>query len=125
MYYYSSGYDKNHDHHCYHPYRRSDRGQLLDEFKKAKPPTFDGDVKKSEDAKAWILGMNKLFELHEYTDNVKAKISIFSLKGKVNIQWEYVKQVRDIRIDDLSQREFKRIFRKKYLSETYYDSKAK
>ncbi len=52
---------------------------MLNEFKKSKPPTFDGDVKKMEDAKAWILEMNKLFELHEYIDNMKAQIAIFSL----------------------------------------------
>jgi len=50
-----------------------------------KPPTFDGDMKNSEDAEAWILGMNKFFELHEYTDNMKSRITIFNLKGKANI----------------------------------------
>ena len=69
-----------------------------------------------EDAEAWILGMKKLFELNNYTDNTKAIVAIFSLKGKANILWEYVKCVKDIRIDDLSWREFKRLLRKKYLS---------
>jgi len=40
---------------------------FLDEFKKEKPPNFDGDLKNLEYAEAWILGMNKFFELHEYT----------------------------------------------------------
>ena len=39
--------------------------------------------------------------------------------------WEDVKWVRDIGTEDLSWHEFKRIFRKKYLSESYYDDKAK
>ena len=34
MYYYSSCYDNNHDHHRYHPYRRSDRGYISDDFRK-------------------------------------------------------------------------------------------
>lgn len=68
-----------------------------------------------EDAEAWILGMNKFFELHEYANNMKALIAIFSLKGKEDIWWEDVKWVRDIRTDNLSRWEFKRIFRKKYL----------
>ena len=50
MYHSSSGSDKHHDRHHYHPYRRSDRGYFLDEFKKAKQPTFGGDLKKTEDA---------------------------------------------------------------------------
>ena len=43
--------------------------------RKEKSHTFDGDVKKLEDAEAWILGMKKLFEFHEYTDNMKAQIN--------------------------------------------------
>ena len=73
-------------------------------FKKEKPPNLDGYAKKSEDAEAWILGMNKFFELHEYTDNMKAIIVIFNLKVKTNIWWEDVKWVKGIRIDDLSWR---------------------
>jgi len=30
------------------------------EFKNYKPPTFDGEIKKLEDAKSWMLGMKKL-----------------------------------------------------------------
>ena len=82
-------------------------------------------MKKLEYASAWILGMNKLFKLHEYIDNMKVRVLIFRLKGKAEIWWDDVKWVRDIRKDDLSWRDFKRLFRKKYLSERYYDSKAK
>lgn len=42
-------------------------------------------MRKPEDEKAWILGMKKLFELHEYVDNMKAIIVIFGLKGKADI----------------------------------------
>ena len=56
---------------------------------------------------------------------MKAKVVIFNLKGKVDIWWEDVKWVRDIKIDDLSWQKFKSIFRKKYFPERYYDSKAK
>jgi len=58
----------------------------------------------SEDAEAWILGMEKFFELHEYINNMKARIAIFSLKGKSNIWWEDVKWVREIRKNYLSWR---------------------
>jgi len=64
---------------------------LRNEFKKAKPPTFDGDVKNPEDADAWILGLRKFFELHNYTDNMKVRVAIFNLKGKADIWWEDVK----------------------------------
>ena len=85
-YYSSFGSNRHHDCHLYHPYRWNDRGYLPVEFKKEKPPTFDGYMKKPEDEKAWILGMNKLFNLHDYTDNMKARIVIFILKGKADIR---------------------------------------
>jgi len=46
-YYSNYSSDRNYDHNHYHPYKRSDRGYLSDEFKKEKPPTFDGEMKKS------------------------------------------------------------------------------
>jgi len=106
MYYSSSGSDRHHDHHHYHPYRRSHRVYLRDEFKKEKPPTFDVEMMKSQDAEAWLLGMRKFFRLYDYLENMKERISLFSLKGKENIWWEYVKNVKGIDEDDLNWHEF-------------------
>ena len=50
-------------------------------------------MKKSKDSKAWLLGMKKFLGLHDYSKNMKVKITIFSLKGKVDIWWKYVKRV--------------------------------
>ena len=58
-YYSSSGFHRCHGHHHYHPYRRSDMGYFLDDFKKSNQPTFDGEMKTSQDAESWLLGMNK------------------------------------------------------------------
>ena len=56
---------------------------------------------------------------------MKFKIATFSLKGKTNIWWEYIKNVRGIQEEKLTWNEFERLFRKKYLSERYYDDRAK
>ena len=80
-----SSSDRHYDRHCYHPYRRIDRGYFPYEFKKAKSPNFDGYLKKPEDVEVWLLGMKKLFEFHEYIENMKARIAIFILRGKSNI----------------------------------------
>ena len=32
-----------------------------DEFKKARPPTFNGEIKSCQEAEAWLLGMRKYF----------------------------------------------------------------
>jgi hypothetical protein len=38
-----------------------------EEMNKIKPPTFDGEHKKDEDAETWLLGMRKYFQLHNYS----------------------------------------------------------
>ena len=40
--------------------------------------------------------MNKFFRLHDYSENMKERISIFNLKGKANIWWEDANNVRGI-----------------------------
>lgn len=82
-------------------------------------------MKRIEDADTLILGMNTLFELHEDTHNMKARVVIFNLKGKEYIFWEDVKLVRYNRTDDLSWLEFKRLFKNKNVLERYYENKAK
>jgi hypothetical protein len=44
-------------------HRRFGVDELKGEINKIKPPTFDGEHKKEEDAKTWLLGMRKYFQL--------------------------------------------------------------
>jgi hypothetical protein len=44
--------------------RRTRVDELQGEMNKIKPPTFDGEHKKDEDAKKWLLGMRMYFHLH-------------------------------------------------------------
>jgi len=59
-FYSSFDYERYHHHYCHYPYRRSEKKYLPNKFKKSKPPIFDGEVKKLEDAKTWLLGRNSL-----------------------------------------------------------------
>jgi len=61
--------------------------------------------------------MRNLFRLHDYLENMKARIATFSIKGKANIWWKYVKNVRGIHEEDLNWNEFERLLKKKCLSE--------
>lgn len=97
---------------------------MAKEFNKEKPPTFDIKVKKVEEAEAWLLRMKKYFKVHDYSNNMKERVAIFNLKGKVDIWWEDLRNVKDIS-EELSWRRFVRYFREKYPSEEYYDSKVK
>ena len=40
---------------------------------------------KSQDVEAWLLGINKFFKIQDDSENMKAKIASFNLKGKANI----------------------------------------
>lgn len=69
--------------------------------------------------------MMKFFRLHDYSKNIKARVATFSLKGKANIWWEAVKNIRCIHEKDLTWSEFERLFKKKYLLERYFDDRVK
>ena len=71
--------------------KRHHRDRTRDEFKKAKPPTFDGEVKTRQEAKAWLLGIKKYFQVQDYSRNMKARVSIFNLNGMASIWWEHFK----------------------------------
>ena len=97
MCYSTFGLDRHYNRHHHHAYRRSDKGYFPNDFNKSKPPTFNGEMKKSQDAEAWLLGMRNFFRWHDYSESMKAKITSFRLKGKENIWWEDVKHVRGIK----------------------------
>lgn len=82
-------------------------------------------MKRSKDEKAWLFGVKELFRLHNYSKNMKYKIDTFSLEDKVDIWWEYVNNFISIREEEMNWDEFERLFKDKYLSERYYDDKAK
>jgi hypothetical protein len=46
--------------------RRPKEDILQGELRKIKPPTFNGEHMKGEEAKSWLLEMKKYFKLHDY-----------------------------------------------------------
>ena len=76
--------------------KRRHRDRSRDEFKKDKPPTFDGDINTRQGAEAWLLGIKKYFQVQDYSGNMKARVSIFNLNEKASIWWEHFKQLKRI-----------------------------
>ena len=105
--------------------KRHHRDRSLDEFKKAKPPTFDGEIKTRQEDEAWLLGIKKYFQVHDYSGNMKARVAIFNMNGRASIWWEHFKQVKRISERRLKWKQFKKYFKQKYLSDRYYDDKIK
>ena len=95
------------------------------EFQKAKPPTFDGDEKSIQGAKAWLLGMMKYFQANDYSRNMKEMVSIFSLNGRESIWWDHLRKVKNINDKKIVWKQFKKYFKQKYLSDRYYHDNIK
>jgi hypothetical protein len=71
--------------------------ELRGEMNKIKPPTFDGEHKKDEDAEIWLLGMRNYFQLHNYSSHAEGRIAIYQLKGKASMWWDQLVQVQKIK----------------------------
>jgi hypothetical protein len=69
-------------------HRRSGVDELKGEMNKIKPPTFDGEHKKEEDAETWLLGMRKYFQLQNYSSHAEGRIVMYQLKGKASMWWD-------------------------------------
>ena len=52
---------------------------------------FDGEVKTRQEAEARLLGIKKYFQVQDYSGNMKARVSIFSLNGRASIWWDKFK----------------------------------
>ena len=85
------------------------------EMNKIKPPMFDGEHKKEEDSKTWLFGMSKYFQMQNYSSNAEGIIAMYQLKGKASMWWDQFVQVQHIREKEVTWKEFKRYFEKKYL----------
>jgi hypothetical protein len=105
--------------------KRKQVDHLEGEFKKIKPATFDGEFKTREEAEAWLLDIKKYFQIYNYSKNMKVRIAIYNLKGKASIWWQNMKLAKGLKEKQLEWSDFKKYFKKQYLSESYYERKTK
>ena len=76
----------------YKPYE-----EISGEFKKTKPPMFNGEVEKGEEEEAWMSGMKKYFHIYNYCDRLKAIMAIYNLTRKDDIWWQDIKWSKILR----------------------------
>ena len=76
----SENYDSKPTKKKYKPYE-----EILGEFKKIKPPVFNGEIEKGEEDETWLSGMKKYFQIYNYSDRLKARMAIYNLTVKVDI----------------------------------------
>jgi hypothetical protein len=111
------------------PFRRQRRrheGDILQgEINNIKPPNFNAKHRKGDEVEAWMLGMKKYFQLHDYPSGVETRIATYQLQGKLAMWWEKRNQSKHLDDKRVSWRQLKGYFKDKYLSEHYYDKKMK
>ena len=84
---------------------------------------FEGESK--EAFEAWLIDKGKYFQTCEYTDKLKAWLEVYQLRGNFTLWWEEIKTVRKINEEQVTWQEFHKHFKEKYLTEHYYDEKAR
>jgi hypothetical protein len=106
-------------------HRKSRKDELKGEMNKIKPPKFNVEHKKEEDVETWLLGLKKYFQLQNYSAHAEGRIAMYQLKGKASLWWDQFVQVQHIRDKEVTWKEFKSYFEKKYLTKRYYDRNMK
>eukprot|EP00253_Pinus_taeda_P011521 PITA_11521 len=97
--------------------------ELQGEFWKFKPPLFNEE--QEEATEAWLLNINKYFQLYEYDQNLKVRLAIFQLQGKATLWWEEIKIVKGVSEQNITWEKFQKYFKERYLTERFYDEKAR
>ena len=69
--------------------------------------------------------MKKYFQIYNYSNQLKARMAIYNLTGKADIWWQDLKRVKGIREKNINWSTFKKYFKNKFLSEQYYEERAK
>jgi hypothetical protein len=95
------------------------------EFKKIKVSTFDGELRMGEEAEVWLLDKKKYFHIYNYSSNMNVIMAIYNLKGKTIILWKDLKLAKGLKEKQMEWSDFKKYFKKQYLSESYYERKTK
>ena len=74
---------------------------------------------------AWLLDIKKHFYIYNYSSNMKVRMDIYKLKGKASIWWQDLKLSKGLKEKKMEWTYFKKYFKKKYLSKSYYERKTK
>ena len=79
-----------------------------------KPINFDGKYRTREEVKAWLMDTKNYFQIYNYSNNMKVRMTFYNLKGKASIWWKDLKISHALKQKNLEWSEFKKLFKKKY-----------
>ena len=117
--------DSSDDNHYTKKRKYKPYDEISREFKKIKPPTFNGETEKGAELESWLSGIKKYFQIYNYSNQLKARMDIYNLSRNVDIWWQDLKRVKGIKEKNVNWSTFKRYFKNNFLSEQYYEERAK
>ncbi|KAG5540173.1 hypothetical protein RHGRI_020413 [Rhododendron griersonianum] len=91
-----------------------DKGNTFDRFLKTNPPPFMGTDKPS-DAEAWLLQMEKIFDVLGCSEAQKVSFAAYKLQGGAEHWWRSAKQQYKDKQNELIWSNFKKDFEEKYI----------
>ncbi|XP_057859629.1 uncharacterized protein LOC131068464 [Cryptomeria japonica] len=103
-------------------YRARIEGELAKDLKRIAPPKFDGKTI-GDGVEAWVIEMEKYFELHNMSNETKAVWATYQLTGEVGTWWDNEKSKKKLQPGDITWELFLKSFRKRWLPLLFFDKK--
>ena len=97
--------------------------ELQGELWKIKAPKFNREVE--EVVEAWMVNMNKYFQVYEYSIKLKNHSAIYQFPERTTLWWEEVKNLRRSDYQNVTWDEFQYYFKEKYLTGHFYDKNSR
>ena len=92
--------------------RRGHHGRMI-EFKRLSPPTFEGTTEPME-AEKWIIEMEKVFRVLEYSEDEKVACVAYMLRVDAYDWWRLEEEKRGQETEPWTWELFKSVFYEKY-----------
>ncbi|XP_059066182.1 uncharacterized protein LOC131857534 [Cryptomeria japonica] len=89
-------------------------GELAKDLKRIAPPKFDGKTI-GDGAEAWVIEMEKYFELHNMSNKTKAVWVAYHLTGEAATWWDNEKFEKKLQPGDITWELFLQSFKKRWL----------
>ncbi|XP_073294750.1 uncharacterized protein [Primulina huaijiensis] len=95
---------------------------IISQFQELRPPKFFGN-ESGEKAAGWLKSINHLFNLLEYSQNVRLKLEIYQLKDRAQLWWEAAEEALKASGEIITWDIFRAQFTQEFAPPSYYYAK--
>ncbi|XP_073018003.1 uncharacterized protein [Primulina eburnea] len=95
---------------------------IISQFQELRPSKFFGN-ESGEKAASWLKSINHLFNLLEYSQDIKLKLAIYQLKDRAQLWWEATEEAMKDSGESITWDAFRAHFTQEYAPPSYYAAK--